>query len=359
MIVPDHTAFDTACVTADALAAARADLFRQAQAACALGSPFVRDVLSAASRQLHRAPQTALVMATWSGDRAAAALALRLNAALHTAARAGLVPSLSALYARRGGDADRAVADAFVAIDRLLAARLTSPTQTNAVARSAALFAALMVAAETFSQPFELLEPGASAGLNLHCSHYSYALGGTAAGDPASMLHLAPRWRGAAPRRHAVRVIAAYGADCAPLDPADPDDCERLLSFVWADRDDHAAQLVAAIRLARQSGPRVERAEATQWLAERLARPQPGGVTRAVMHSMLRQYLSAEARSRFDAVLAAAGARADARHPLAHVSYEWNAERTCVELVLTTWPGGERRLLAHPDPYGDAIDWRA
>ena len=61
-----HSKFTPAALLAnglddpDALAAARADLMRQALAACALGSPFVRDVLTAAARQLPRAPLLAL-----------------------------------------------------------------------------------------------------------------------------------------------------------------------------------------------------------------------------------------------------------------------------------------------------------
>lgn len=341
----------------DMLGAARADLFRQAQAACALGSPFVRDVLAASARQLHRAPLLALGLATWPGDRAAAALALRVNGALHALARRGEIPALSALYATRTGDADRAVADAFGAADARLAQAITHPTQTNEVARSAALYAGLMTAAGQFGQPVELLELGASAGLNLNLARYAYCLGGTAVGDPASAVRIAPRWHGAAPRRHPLHIVSARGVDLAPLDVADPDCCERLLSYVWADRDDRMAQLLQAIRIARACPPQVDRGDAADWLEAQLDAPQPTGVTRAVIHSMVRQYLDIATRTRMRAALARAAARADATRPLVHLCYEWDEARRKVELVLTTWPHGEVHLIAHPDPYGDHVTW--
>jgi hypothetical protein len=317
----------------------------------------VRDVLAAAARQLPRAPLLALRLAAWPGDRATAALALRVNGALHALARSGQVASLSAAYAARGGDIDRAVADAFARADAVLAQAISHPTQTNEVARSAALHAGLMTAAARFDQPVELLELGSSAGLNLNLGRYDYCLGGTAAGDPASPLRIAPRWSGPAPRRYPLCIVGATGVDLCPLDVADPDACERLMSFVWADRDDRIAQLRAAIRLARRVPPVVEQGDAATWLEQRLARPQAAGVTRAVVHSMLRQYCDAATRSRITRALAQAGARADAAGPLVHLSYEWDEGRRKVELVLTTWPHGETRLIAQPDPYGDHVHW--
>ena len=72
---------------------------------------------------------------------------------------------------------------------------------------------------------------------------------------------------------------------------------------------------------------------------------------------MLRQYLDLATRARIRDMLECAGAKADAAHPLVHVSYEWDDDHRVVELVLTMWPHGERRLLAHLDPYGDQVIW--
>ena len=342
---------------ADALTAARADLLRQARAARALGSPFVGDVLISAAWQLNRAPLLALRLATWPGDRAAAALALRVNGALHALARGGQIGSLSAVYAARGGDIDRAVADAFDAADALLTGAIAHPTQTNEVARSGALYAGLMTAAAQFNQPVELLELGSSAGLNLNLARYAYCLGGTAAGDPASIVRIAPRWCGLSPPRYPLSIASAAGVDLAPLDVNNPQACERLLAWVWADRDDRMAQLQAAIRIARQHPPRVDRGNAAAWLEMALARWQAAGTTRAVIHSMVRQYCDAPTRARMVCALGRAGAGADATRPLVYLTYEWDEARRTVELLLTTWPDGQTRLIAQPDPYGDRVHW--
>lgn len=351
------TANAVAAASLDALAVVRADLTRQARAACALGSPFVGDVLQAAARQLPRAPQLALHLATWPGDRAAAALALRVNGALHALARGGQVESLSAVYAARGGDIDRAIADAFDAADDVLTQAIAHPTQTNEVARSGALHAGLMTAAAQFDQPVELLELGSSAGLNLNLARYAYCLGGTAAGDPASIVRIAPRWSGPSPRRYPLSIASAAGVDLAPLDVNNPQACERLLAWVWADRDDRMAQLQAAICIARQHPPRVDRGDAAAWLEMALARSQAAGTTRAVIHSMVRQYCDAATRARMACALARAGTAADATRPLVYLTYEWDEPRRTVELMLTTWPDGQTRLIAQPDPYGDRVHW--
>lgn len=341
----------------DSLAPARADLVRQARAAGALGSPFVRDVLMTLARHLDAGPLLAARLAQWPGDRAAAALALRVNGALHALARSGRVPGLSELYAARGGDFDAAIICALREADAELTAFLDHPTQTNEVARSSALIAGLMTGAAPFGHPVELLELGASAGLNLLMMRYAHDLGGTAAGDPASPVRLRPHWHGQPPARHALRLVAAAGVDLAPLDVTDPAACERLLAWVWADRDDRSQVLVRALQLARQTPPEIDRGDAADWLERRLALPQPAGTTRAVMHSMLWQYLDPASRARIDGLLAAAGARADHHRPLLHLAYEWDNARQSVELTLTTWPDGAARRLATLDPYGDWIAW--
>jgi hypothetical protein len=159
--------------------------------------------------------------------------------------------------------------------------------------------------------------------------------------------------------RHNLGLATLGGADVdlVPLDVSHPQACERLLSWVWADRDDRMAQLQAAIRIARQHPPRVDRGEAAAWLEAALGRPQAAGVTRAVIHSMLRQYCDEATRTRIAQALARAGAAADHTRPLAYLTYEWDEARHKVELLLTTWPDGQTRLIAQPDPYGDRVHW--
>ncbi len=336
------------------------ELARQARVMRAIGSPFVADVLAAADRHLHHAPVTRAIMADWPGDPAAAALAMRLNAALHALARRDTPATLGALYRGEHDDVDGAVRAALIAHDDVVAAWLREAPQTNEVGRTAAILAALTEVMRQAALPVELIELGASAGLNLNLAHYRYDLGGVAFGPAESAVRIAPAWRGAAPSaEHAVTVAAAEGVDLQPLDAHDPATCERLMAYVFADQPARSARLGEALAIARRHPPQLMRADATAWLAERLAQPQPTGRWRVIFHSMMAQYVGTAQRALLDQVIARAGERAAPTCPLARIAFEWNADRSAVELCLTTWPGGATRVLATCHPYGAWIEWHA
>ncbi|MBA1372889.1 MAG: DUF2332 family protein [Blastomonas sp.] len=341
-----------------ALAPVHAELSRQAAVCRSLGSDFVARVLEAAERQLSHAPMTEAVIATWPGDRAAAALAMRLNGALHAVARRGTVPELSALYRGEHADFDRALAIGLAHSDAFILQWLRDPTQTNEVGRSAALMAALMVAADRYGLPFELLELGTSCGLNLNLGRYGFDLGGVKAGDPASALQIAPEWRGPQPVAAPVSILSASGADLHPLNARDADSCERLLAFIWADQHHRIARLEHALDIARAHPPQIEEAEALDWIAQKLAAPQSADTCRVVFHSMFRQYLPEPQRARLAEIIVQSGQFATERKPLAWISLEWTPDRSEVRLSLTCWPSGEQRFLATCHPYGEWIHWR-
>jgi hypothetical protein len=334
-----------------------AELSRQAGIMRELGSPFVADVLEAGQRQLRQAPRTAALIADWPGNPAAAALAMRFNGALHALARKGSLPALSALYRREHQDFDGAIGRALAAEDGFVATWMRDPPQTNEVARAASIVAALMVARRATGCPAELLELGSSCGLNLNLARYRYDLGGVSAGVADSPVHIAPSWTGGPPPAAPVEVVGAIGVDLSPLDPADAPTRERLLSFVFADRRDRAQRLEEALALAQIHPPRVDRANAVSWLAERLHAPQREGVCRVVFHSMVLQYLAPIDRRAVEDMIRRAGERASSDRPLAWISFEWTPDRREVRLMLTCWPNGEVRHLATCHPYGDWIRW--
>jgi hypothetical protein len=338
--------------------ATRGEFSRQADIARTLGSPFVAAVLEAGERHLGQAPRTAALIKSWPGDPSAAALAMRFNAAIHALARRGRPQRLESLYRRQHDDFDGAIAAAMASEDAFIARWMQQPPQTNEVNRAAAILSALMVAGERFGLPFELLELGSSAGLNLNLALYAYDLGGLAAGAPDSPVRIAPTWHGGQPPAIAPDVVAAQGVDLHPLDAADEATRDRLLSFVFADQPLRAERLRHALALAQHHKPRITRADAVSWLAEQLAEPQAAGRCRAVFHSMVLQYLDAADRKVAADLIAAAGSRATLERPLAWVSFEWTANRSEVQLWLTCWPSGEARQLATCHPYGAWIDWR-
>lgn len=332
-------------------------LGQQAAAALAMGSPFVAAVLAAGERQLHRAPHTAALIAGWPGDAAADALAMRFNAALHALARAGSDARLSALYAAMDGAFDTVIGDAIARFDAWIAAWMAVAPQTNEVGRTAAIMAALMVVQAERPMPVALYELGASAGLNLNLARYRFDLGGTATGPAAAPVLVAPAWRGVPPPAARVTVAAAQGVDLHPLDIDNAAACDRLMAYVWADDPDRAARLSRALALARVHRPAVTRGDMVGWLPQALAAPQPDGQCRVVMHSMALQYLDAASRDAVERTLAGFGAQATERRPLARIAFEWDEDRTAVQLCLTTWPDGATRRLATCHAYGKWIAW--
>lgn len=333
------------------------ELSRQASIARTLGSPFVAEVLEAGERQLASAPRTATLIQSWPGDRAAAALGMRFNAAIHALARRGRHHKLSTLYQRQHHDFDGALAAAMEAEDEFIATWMRHPPQTNEVCRAGAIMAALAVAQELFGMPFELLELGSSAGLNLNLAHYGYELGGIPVGTPGSSVRIAPEWHGPPPPGADIRVLSARGVDLSPLDTADEATRERLLSFVFADQPSRAERLRNALLIAQRLPPRVDRANALTWLKARLDEPQAPGRCRAIFHSMFLQYLCADERLAIDQMLDRAGSQAGSDRPLVRIGFEWTEQRTEVQLRLTIWPSGKTFHLATCHPYGASIDW--
>lgn len=318
----------------------------------ALGSPFVASVLAAGERQLARAPRTAALIAGWPGDPAADALAMRFNGALHAIARRGDDPALRRLYARHGGDFDAVIGRTMAAEDGFIAQWMRLPPQTNEVGRAGAIMAALMTLRGEHDLPVELLELGASAGLNLNLAHYAYDLGGVVAGCGTSPVQIRPEWRGPPPVARPVDIVAARGVDLRPLVAADPAAQERLLAYVWADQPERAERLRHALAIATECAPWIDRDDIVRWLPAELARPPRPGTCRVVVHAMALQYCSPAARA---SVLAAF---AEAPYPLARIGFEWTDPRDAVHLTLTTYPGGTTRLLATCHAYGHWIDWQ-
>ncbi len=200
----------------------------------------------------------------------------------------------------------------------------------------------------------ELLELGASAGLNLLLDHYGHDLGGVAAGDPDSELRLRPEWKGGPPPDAPVEVARRRGVDLHPLDPRR--DGDRLLAYVWPDQARRLAQLEAALAIAAGNPPEVEPGDAADWLEARLAERPAAGVTRVVLHSIAFQYFPDETKARIAGAMEAAGAAASFARPLAWLRYELEGGEA-ISLRLRAWPSGEERLLAYCHPHGSRVKW--
>jgi hypothetical protein len=297
----------------------------------------------------------------WPGDADAFgdAVPLRLCGGLQARARSGAAPRLAALYPPAPVPDAEALWNALRPVlgDPALLPWLDSAPQTNEVGRSAVLMSGLLEIAATFARPIELLELGASAGLNLLLDDYGYDLGGLHAGAPDSPLRLSPAWTGPPPPDRAVTIAGRRGVDLNPLDPRR--DRERLLAYVWPDQAARRARLEAALALAAAELPPVDRGDAADWLEARLAEPPAAGVTRVVLHSVAFHYFPAATQARIAALTAATGQAAIAATPLAWLRYETEPDEDRFTLRLRLWPDGQDRLLAYCDPHGNRVDWLA
>jgi hypothetical protein len=336
-------------VTADSDAGPVAVLARRLRfqsAACAqLGSPLYADLLGRSATDLDAGGPTLELLRGHEQDPGPSALALRLMGAVHRLVLAGELPRLAALYADPERDPEQtwtAFVEAIAARREDLAPLVELPVQTNEVGRCAALLVGFLAVAERTGMPLRLLELGSSAGLNQLWDRYRYEAEGFAWGSPSSPLKIAFELAGSPPESVPVEVAERRGCDPAPVDPTSEQGRLTLLSYVWADQAERLARVDAAIAVAREEPPTVERAGAAAWLDRQLAEPRPGVAT-VVFHSIVMQYLSPAERRQVEARIRAAGERATGEAPLAWLRMEPAGD--LAELRLSTWPGGEERRL--------------
>lgn len=101
----------------------------------------------------------------------------------------------------------------------------------------------------------------------------------------------------------------------------------------------------------------MERADAVAFLARRLDDRIPGSVF-VLFHSIMWQYMPAQAQADVAALLAGAGSSATSSTPIAWLRMEPDDTRDPhAMLTLTTWPGGSTRKLARCDYHGRWIEW--
>lgn len=235
--------------------------------------------------------------------------------------------------------------------EELAAVILERRTQTNEPGRCATLVPALGL----LDGPLAVIEVGASAGLCLNLTRYSYRYGSRhiAGSDPA-----APTLRcevlGGTPSLAMPDVVWAAGIDLHPLDPVDSADRSWLECLVWPDQPERAARLSAALDTAVRHPVPVHEGDLLDRLPG-LLEEAPSDATPVVFHSAVLAYLDDAARARFRELVQsldvvwlaneAPGVVVEADPPAYDTS----------PFVLTV--DGER--VAYTHPHGDWIDWTA
>lgn len=334
----------------------------QAKACDELGSPFTASLCRLLIAKLDGSTRFGRRLLEWPGDPRADLPALRACGALHALARSGRAPYLREVYPPAEFGSERVWAALRVALshhDEFLSSWLESPPQTNEVARSSMVLGAALTVAKLTGLPLALLEIGASAGLNLGFDQYRYDLGGGRSwGSSDAPLAIASEWRGEVPPLDApLRVVSRKGCDRNPLDPASETDAARLMSYVWPDQMHRLVRLEAALRLAAESGRKVERADAAAWVEQQLGQTPERGSCRFLFHTVVWQYLPADVRARIEVALARAGGDATPGTPLAHFGFEADGAEPGGAMTLTLWPGGRVIPLGRANFHGRWVEW--
>lgn len=321
------------------------------------GAPITARACRALATGLDRTTATGCRALDWRGNYIADALPLRLVAPYHALFRTGSVPALDALFTNEGADDTAAIRIATAMNDAWISDWLDGPPQTNEPARSATFMAALLVLADKYALPFEVLEIGSSAGLNLLIDRYRYDLGGVITGPADSPVLIKPEWRGRPPPSAQVRIKSVRGVDIAPIDVTDSAAATRLMAYIWADAPERTRRVETAIRMIGSQPHNLVQGDAADWIDARLAEPQSAGTVRVLMHSIVWQYLPAQTQSRVTAAMAGAGALATTDFPLAWIRMEPDATRQAIDLQVRAWPDLGNMRLAGAHPHGAWVEW--
>ena len=223
--------------------------------------------------------------------------------------------------------------------------------QTNEVQRSWGLVPAFLFVAD--GRPFDLLELGPSAGLNLLWDRYSYRyLTGSWGHGP---FELSGDDRLPPPPdllERQVSVVRRRGVDLNPVDVTTQDGSRLLQAFVWPDQPGRLDRLRRAIDVVRHDPPELQRGDYVEVLPELLRDRRPGAQL-VIFQSASTQYLDPSGLERLDAAMQEAGRD----EPLVFISTGRAPDDSGYALELQRYPGGRPTRLAVLDFHGAWLEW--
>lgn len=163
-------------------------------------------------------------------------------------------------------------------------------------------------------------------------------------------------WRGPPPEHvdAQVEIVRRAGCDVNPLDIHDDAEALRLRSYVWPDQITRLVRFDGALKLAQRNGTRIEKADALDWLTEKLHRRAPGELT-VVYHSIFLQYPPRETIEGIKQLIAKTGENATAETPLAWLCCEpeavFGGPENSPRIIarLQTWPHGASKIFGTTD----------
>jgi hypothetical protein len=224
--------------------------------------------------------------------------------------------------------------------------------QTNEVQRAWGLLPVFLSVAD--GRPFDLLELGPSAGLNLVWDHYRYVYSTGVWGDegplellgedrvppPGDLLH----------RR--VAVARRRGIDLNPVDVTTEDGARLLEAFVWADQTVRLERLRRAIAVLRHDPPELIKGNYVDDLPA-LLRDRAPGAHLVVFQTASTMYLEADDAERLRAALH----HAAREEPLTYISTGHAPNDNGFALEVERYPDGRPTRVAVMDFHGDWLEW--
>ena len=325
-----------------------------------LGSPFTAALCRQMAKDFKARGPVFDLCKDWSGNPRKDALALRIAGALHHAVLTGSDDVLASAYPEKRPN--WSMDEVWPRAVHWLAANLDhvrlfiqSPPQTNETRRSIALLPGFLRLAAHYDMPMDLLELGASAGLNQNWDRFNYQTDEWSR-EGASDVTIATEWDGEPPQYLSARpeIRSRAACDIRPLDVSDPAEALKLKCYTWADQFERLTRLDAAIKLAVETGIHVDPANAADWLEQKIANRPSDGLT-VIYHSVYLIYPPRDEIARTMEIIRSAGEQATASNPLAWLCYESEAlfggDRTSpnMQTRLQSWPGGEVSLLNTSD----------
>jgi hypothetical protein len=223
--------------------------------------------------------------------------------------------------------------------------------QTNEVQRSWALCPAFLSLDD--GRPFDLLELGPSAGLNLLWDRYAYRYSSGTWGSGA--LELSGDDRLPPPASlfsRSVRVVRRRGVDLSPIDVTTPEGARVLQAFVWPDQAGRLERLRRAIDVARHDPPELTRGDYVAELPS-LLRDRVEGAQLVVFQTASTMYLDRGGAENMRAALHEAGGE----EPLVFVTTGRAPDDDGFALEVERFPDGAPERVAVFDFHGEWLDW--
>ena len=340
---------------------------RQAESCAELGSPLYAELLGRLADDIEAGGPTAEILEGHEDDPGRSALSLRLLGSVHRLVLERRAGELGAYYPSVGGtwEPDGATAAFLALLERepdAVREWLDQPPQTNEVGRASALVGGLLHLSVEHRAAVRLFEIGSSGGLNLLADRFEYVDdSGQRFGTSGSPVRLEPAWS-AEPALSPwpdLRFAESAGCDINPIDVTTTEGRLALTAYVWPDQAHRLERLRGALALAQDHPPAVRRLGAADFVDQITLESD---ATTVLWHSVMWQYLPATERDRISQHIHQLGDQAEVDGSrFVHLFLE-PTRRTPEDereflVVLTTWPGGERRILGRAAPHGLPVTW--